>query len=84
MVYKIHGTIRQRIQRGDFSQQTISHEIEAIKAKVMSLFGNIFNEALGGRRGETPVATLMGNSPEARRQRMIARMQRKLREKNSK
>jgi hypothetical protein len=39
---------------------------------------------LGGRRGETPVATLMGNSPEARRQRMIARMQRKLREKNSK
>jgi hypothetical protein len=84
MVDKIHGTIRQRIQRGDFSQQTISHEIEAIKAKVMSLFGNIFNEALGGRRGETPVATLMGNSPEARRQRMIARMQRKLREKNSK
>ena len=61
------------------------NEIEAIKAKVMSLFGNVFNDALGGRRqGNVPAAAIMGNSPEARRQRMIARMQRKLQEKNSK
>jgi hypothetical protein len=48
----------------------------------MSLFGNIFNDALGGRKGDT--AALMNNTPEGRRQRMIARMQRKVREKNSK
>jgi hypothetical protein len=84
MTDKIQATIKQKIQSGAFTQQTIVTEVEAIKAKVMGLFGNIFNEALGGRKGETPVATLMGNSPEARRQRMIARMQRKLREKNSK
>jgi hypothetical protein len=84
MIEKIQNTIKQKIQRGEFSQQVIQTEVEAIKAKVMSLFGNIFNEALGGRKGETPPAALMGNSPEARRQRMIARMQRKVRDKNSK
>ena len=81
---KIQRTIQQKIQHGEFTQQTIMTEVEAIKAKVVSLFGNIFNDALGGRKCDTPVATLMGSSPEARRQRMLARMQRKVREKNSK
>jgi hypothetical protein len=78
---RIHGMINEKIKRGDFTQQTIVSEIEAIKAKLMSLFGNIFNDALGGRKGDT--AVLMNNTPEGRRQRMIARMQRKVREKNS-
>lgn len=85
IVTKIQNTIKDKIRRGEFDQNTITREIEAIKAKVMSLFGNVFNDALGGRRqGNVPAATIMGNSPEARRQRMIARMQRKLQEKNSK
>jgi len=81
---KIQSTIKQKIQRGDISQQMIVSEIEAIKAKVMSLFGNIFNDALGGRKSDVSSSVLTANSPEARRQRMIARMQRKVREKNSK
>jgi hypothetical protein len=81
---KIQSLMNEKIQRGDFTQQTIVSEIEGIKAKVMSLFGNIFNDVLGGRKGEHSAATMMSNSPEARRQRMIARMQRKVREKNSK
>jgi hypothetical protein len=81
---KIHNTIKEKIRRGEFTQQTIMMEVEAIKAKVIGLFGNIFNDALGGRKGDIPTETLMGNSPEARRQRMLARMQRKVREKNSK
>lgn len=85
IITKIQNTIKEKIRRGEFDQNTISTEIEAIKAKVMSLFGNVFNDALGGRReGNVPAAAIMGNSPEARRQRMIARMQRKLQEKNSK
>jgi hypothetical protein len=85
IVTKIQNTIKDKIRRGEFDQNTIASEIEAIKAKVMSLFGNVFNDALGGRRqGNVPAAAIMGNSPEARRQRMIARMQRKLQEKNSK
>jgi hypothetical protein len=81
---KVQNIMKDKIKRGEFTQQTIINEVEAIKAKVIGLFGNVFNEALGGRRGETPIGVLTGNSPEARRQRMLARMQRKLREKNSK
>jgi hypothetical protein len=62
----------------------IIREIETIKAKVIDLFGNVFKDALGGRRAEVPSAVMVGNSPEARRARMIARLQRKLRDKNSK
>jgi hypothetical protein len=71
------------MQRGEFTQHTITAEVEAIKAKVQSLFGNMFNEMLGGRRADVPAAVLMGNTPEARRQRMLARLQKKQREKNS-
>jgi hypothetical protein len=39
--------------------------------------------ALGGGNGGIKSADLMGNSPEARRQRMLARLQKKQREKNS-
>jgi len=85
IVTKIQNTIKDKIRKGEFDQNTIANEIEAIKAKIMSLFGNVFNDALGGRRqGNAPAAVIMGNSPEARRQRMIARLQRKLQEKNSK
>ena len=48
MTDKIQNTIKQKIQNGEFTQQTIISEVEAIKAKLVSLFGNIFNDALGG------------------------------------
>lgn len=80
---KIQGVIQDKIKRGEINQNLIISEIEAIKVKVMSLFGNIFNEALGGRKADVSSSVLMGNSPEARRQRMLARLQRKVNEKNS-
>lgn len=83
MMDKIQGIIQDKVKRGEINQQIITQEVETIKAKVISLFGNIFNDALGGRHADVPAAVLMGNTPEARRQRMIARMQRKLNEKNS-
>lgn len=83
MMDKIQGIIQHKVKRGEINQQMITQEVETIKAKVIALFGNIFNDALGGRHADVPAAVLMGNTPEARRQRMIARMQRKLNEKNS-
>lgn len=83
---KVQGLIKQKIQRGEISQQQIVSEIEGVKAKLTSLFGNVFNDAMGlggGHRGEIPSAILTGNSPEARRQRMLARLQKKHRDKNS-
>lgn len=83
IIGRIQSTLQQKMQRGEFNQQEIVSEIEAIKAKVQSLFGNIFNDMLGGRRADVPATVLMANTPEARRQRMIARLQKKQREKNS-
>jgi len=83
VISRIQGTLQQKMQRGEFTQQTLTSEVEAIKAKIQSLFGNMFNEMLGGRRADVPANVLMGNSPEARRQRMLARLQKKQRDKNS-
>jgi hypothetical protein len=83
IVTKIQNMLKDKMKRGELTQQQITMEVEAIKAKVTSLFGNIFNEAMGLNRGETPAAVLVGNSPEARRQRMLARLQKKQRDKNS-
>lgn len=83
IINKIQGLIQEKMQRGELSQQQLIGEVEAIKAKVQSLFGNVFNDMLGGRRADVPSNVLMGNSPEARRQRMLARLQKKQRDKNS-
>ena len=83
VISKIQGLIQDKMQKGEFTQQQIIGEVEGIKAKVQSLFGNVFNDMLGGRKADVPAGVLMGNSPEARRQRMLARLQKKQRDKNS-
>jgi hypothetical protein len=81
-IKKFQDLLKDRVLRGQISQAQITADIEGIKAKLTSIFGNVLGEALGGRRAEVPSAVLTSNSPEARRQRMIARLQRKVREKN--
>jgi hypothetical protein len=83
IVGKVQQKIQDKLQRGQYTQQQLASEIEGIKAKLQSMFGNVINEMLGGRRADVPSNVLMGNSPEARRQRMLARLQKKQREKNS-
>lgn len=83
VVSRLQGILKSKMERGEINKSQIVSEIEGIKAKITSMFGNIFNNALGGTRSETPSHILMGNSPEARRQRMLARLQKKQREKNS-
>jgi hypothetical protein len=85
IIAKVKTLVEKKIRQGEITPVQIESDIEAIKSKVMGLFGNVFNEALGTggpKTGNTP-SLLMGNSPEARRQRMINRMQKKLYEKNS-
>jgi hypothetical protein len=75
------------MQRGEITQRQIEIEVEQIKTKLTSIFGNMFKEAMGlggaGGGAEVPPTVLMGNSPEARRQRMIARLQKKQAKKTS-
>jgi hypothetical protein len=83
VVEKVQKLIKEKVQRGEITKSKLVEEMEAVKAKITSIFGNIFNDALGGRQTDIPSAALLGNSPEARRQRMLARLQKKQREKNS-
>jgi hypothetical protein len=84
MAQKVQAVVKDKIRKGHIDQKVIVSEMEAIKAKVMGLFGNVFNDALGGRKADVPSAVIMGNSPEARHARIVARLKRKLQEKNSK
>lgn len=83
IVTKLQKVLQEKIQKGSITPQQLSSEVEAIKAKLMSVFGNAFSEALGGKKSEVPSSTLLGNSAEARRQRMLARLQKKQRDKKS-
>ena len=87
IIGRIQNIIKQKMQRGEITQRHIEVEIEQIKTKLTSVFGNMFKEAMGlgggGGGAEVPPTVLMGNSPEARRQRMIARLQKKQAKKTS-
>ena len=80
-IQKFQNILRHKVECGEISQSRIQEDIEGIKIKLTSIFGNVLGEALGGRRADVPSAVLTSNSPEARRQRMLARLQRKHREK---
>lgn len=80
-VATVQRMIKQKLEGGQLTQQQLMSDIEGIKAKVQSLFGNVFNEMLGGRQNNAGSGVMMSNSPEARRQRMLMRLQRKQREK---
>jgi len=81
---KMQYYMTEKVKSGQLNQQIIQQEIEAIKSKLMSLFGNSINQFLGGGgENQIPNELLMSNSPEGRRQRMLARLQRKMRDKNS-
>ena len=74
-----------RIKSGKINQQELVREIEMIRAKFQSSFGKYLNEMIvgdagGGTTGNTS-AQILSNSPEARRARMLARLQKKQKEK---
>jgi len=80
---KMQYYMNEKVKTGELSQRIVQQEIESIKSKLMSLFGNSINEFMGGSENQIPTEILMSNSPEGRRQRMLARLQRKMRDKNS-
>jgi hypothetical protein len=80
-IAKLQKTLADKLRRGAFTQEQFQREIETIKAKITSVFGGMFNDMLGGQRSAVPSNVLLGNSPEARRQRMKARLEKKVRDK---
>jgi len=82
---KIKHELELRLKRGDFTKEQLIQDIERIKVKVQLAFGSFFNEMLGieSRKGNVSSEQILGNSPEARRARMIARLKRKLEERKT-
>lgn len=75
--------LKEKIETGKINQQELRREIETIRAKFQSAFGKYLNEAIVGAPGNTTGNTgeqILSNHPEARRARMLARMQKKQRE----
>ena len=80
--------LRDRIETGKINQQELIREIEMLRAKMTSTFGKYMNEMVVGPRDQPHTGNtsrqILSNSPEARRARMLARLQRKLGEKSRK
>lgn len=77
--------LEDRVKSGKINQQELVREIEMIRAKFQSAFGKYLNEMIvgdagGGTTGNTS-RQILSNSPEARRARMLARLQKKQKEK---
>lgn len=74
--------LREKIETGKINQQDLRREIEVLRAKFQSAFGKYLNESIIGAQGNTTGNTadqILSNHPEARRARMLARMQKKQR-----
>jgi len=78
---KIKTTLEDKVRKGEFTKEMLAADIETIKLKVQTAFGDMFTDMLGGRKAAVAPKVILGNSPEARRARMVARLQRKLAER---
>lgn len=77
--------LEDRIKSGKINQDELRRDVETIRAKLQSSFGKYLNETLvgendGPRTGNT-AQQILSSHPDARRARMLARLQRKQQEK---
>lgn len=82
----VHKGLEERIKSGKVRQEDLQRDIERIRAMLQSTFGKFLNEQMFGEQKDGPRVdprTFLGNSTEARRQRMLARLQKKQRDKMS-
>jgi len=84
-ITSVQVLIEQKMRNGSLRKEDFVGEIEMLKEKFKHSIGKIFKtELFGDAPAAGPVRTaheLTSNHPEARRQRMLARLQRKLAEK---
>lgn len=84
LMERAKSVLEDRIKTGKINQQELQRDIEMVRAKFQSSFGKYLNEQLIGAPGNTTGNTaqqIMSNHPEARRARMLARLQKRQKEK---
>lgn len=77
--------LEEKIKTGKLNPTELRRDIEMIRAKMQSSFGKYLNQAVLGddatnRTGNTP-QQILSNHPDARRARMLARLQKKQQQK---
>jgi hypothetical protein len=84
----VQGMIEQKMRSGSLRKEDFVAEVEMLKEKFKDTIGKVFKTELfgdtapaAGGAGAPTAQQLMSNHPEARRQRMLARLQRKLAQK---
>ena len=76
--------LEDRIKTGKIDPNELQRDIEMVRAKFQSSFGKYLNETLLGAEGNTTGNTaeqILSNHPDARRARMLARLQKRHQEK---
>ena len=78
--------LEDKIKSGKINQEELRRDIENIRAKFQSSFGKYLNQAMlgedaGNTTGNTP-QQILSNHPDARRARMLARLQKKQQQKS--
>jgi len=87
LMERAQAILEDRIKSGKINQQDLVRDIEMIRAKFQSSFGKYLNEMVTGAPGNTTGNTaqqILSNHPEARRARMLARLQKKQQQKTRK
>lgn len=87
MMERVQIILEDKIRTGKINQQDLVRDIEMIRAKLQSSFGKYINEMMTGGPGNTTgnnAGMIMSGHPDARRARMLARLQKKQREKSRK
>jgi len=80
-ISSVQGLIEEKMKKGSLRREDFIAEIEMLKEKFKSSLGKLFKTELFGDttgREVQSANTLMSNHPDARRARMLARLQRKL------
>jgi len=81
IMMRARAVLEEKIRSGKLNQNELRRDIEKIRAKFQSSFGKFLNQAvLGEDAGNTTGNTaqqILSNHPDARRARILARLQRK-------
>jgi hypothetical protein len=85
LIKKIQSEIQicmvNKIKNGEITKEVIMYEFQLLQGKLQELCGDSLNEVMGTQKSDVDAEVLLSNSPEARRARMLARLQRKLKDR---
>jgi hypothetical protein len=78
LIDKFQRLLKSKIESGYINQVQLQADVEQLKAKVIAMFGNVFDGMIGTPEAINPSHVLLRSTPAARHQRMLARLQAKV------